>query len=317
MTSWSYFLGVDGGQSDTTAFIADETGRFLGKGVAGPCNHIESEGGRSRFISAIEGSVKEACSAAGLDFATVGFEAACLGFSGGPDDKKAILEEMLRVKKLVVTTDALIALIGATGGAPGMVTIAGTGSIAFGRNEQGKTVRAGGWGYVFGDEGSAFDIARQALRAALRFEEGWGPPTKLHPALLGITAAATANDLLHLFYTREYPRKRVAEYAVLVDQVAREGDVVARELIQNAAQQLATLTGAVRTQIFTPGEAAVASYIGGVFQSEILLERYRTLVEFEDGNRVTEPIYGPATGAIIEAFRASGVQVKLSLFPPG
>jgi N-acetylglucosamine kinase-like BadF-type ATPase len=312
-----YFLGVDGGQSSTLAFIADETGRFAGGGTGGPCNHVGAEGGRKKFVAAIGGCLRAACEVAGLDPKTITFEAACLGFSGGPEDKKEILEEMLRVNRLIVTDDALIALAGATGGGPGIMTIAGTGSISFGRNSAGKSVRAGGWGYVYGDEGGAFDITRQALRAMLRQEEGWGPPTALHEAFLAITRAKSANALLHRFYTRGYPRKRVAEFAVLVNRVAMEGDAIAREILHNAAQQLATLVGAVRAQLFQPGEPAIVSYIGGVFESVILLERYRMLVEFEEGNRFMQPIYGPATGALLEAYRTAGLSPELSHFPIG
>ena len=310
-----YFLGVDGGQSSTLAFIADETGTYLGGGSAGPCNHVGAEGGREKFVSAIEGCLKAACEVAALDPKTIRFEAACLGFSGGPEDKREILEEMLRVDKLIVTNDALIALAGATGGEPGIMTIAGTGSISFGRANEGKTVRAGGWGYVYGDEGGAFDITRQALRAMLRYEEGWGPPTRLHEAFLTVTTSRTANDLLHRFYTRGYPRKRVAEYAILVDQIAMEGDAVAREILNNAAQHLATLAGAVRGQLFKPGEPAMVSYVGGVFESVILRERYRMLVEFEDGNHFAKPLYGPATGALLEAYRTAGLRPELRRFP--
>src|SRR5438034_4387666 len=137
--------------------------------------------------------------------------------SGGPADKQAILSEILPARKLVVTHDALIALSGATGGEPGIVTIAGTGSIAFGRNALGKTARVGGWGYIFGDEGSGFDIARQAVRAALRSEEGWGPATALRDLLLQATGAQDANDAMHRFYTDEFPRPRVAALAPLVN----------------------------------------------------------------------------------------------------
>src|SRR5207249_7827038 len=133
---------------------------------------------------AVSDSVAQACRTANLDPQNLQFEAACVGMSGGPADKQAILSEILPARKLVVTHDALIALSGATGGEPGIVAIAGTGSIAFGRNGDGQTARAGGWGYIFGDEGGGFDITRQALRAALRFEEGWGPPTALGDLLL-------------------------------------------------------------------------------------------------------------------------------------
>src|SRR5258708_21745706 len=108
---------------------------------------------------------------------------------------------MLRVDRLTVAHDGFIALAGATAGAPGIIAIAGTGSFCFGRNASGRTARAGGWGYIFGDEGGGFDLTRQALRAALRMEEGWGPPTVLRQRLLEATGAADANDLLHRFYT--------------------------------------------------------------------------------------------------------------------
>jgi N-acetylglucosamine kinase-like BadF-type ATPase len=235
--------------------------------------------------------------------------------SGGPADKQAILAKILHSKKLIVTTDAWIALSGATEGEPGIVVIAGTGSIALGRNASGDTARAGGWGYVFGDEGSGFDIARQALRAALRFEEGWGPPTALHRALLAKAAALNANDLMHRLYTQEWPRPRVAALSELVDSVALEGDPVARDILTSAAQQLATLVVSVRAQLFHAGETAIVAYIGGVFRSRILLERFRQLVGLEPGNHATEARHGPAAGALIEAYRATGLHPKLSNFP--
>src|ERR1035437_5370457 len=168
------FLGVDGGQSGTTAVIGDETGRILGTGEAGPCNHTVASDGRAKLERAIAGSVGAACAQAGLDAAAVRFEAACFGMSGGPEDKREILAATLRVERLVVTNDAVIALAGATGTGQGIITIAGTGSIAFGRNPAGRTARAGGWGHIFGDEGGGFDIARQAARAGLGLAAGGG-----------------------------------------------------------------------------------------------------------------------------------------------
>ena len=92
----------------------------------------------------------------------------------------------------------MVALAGAHAGEPGIITVAGTGTISFGRNAAGKYARAGGWGYVYGDEGGGFDIVRQAVRAILRYEEGWGPPTLLTAKLLEATGMKLANDLLHV-----------------------------------------------------------------------------------------------------------------------
>ncbi|HUP03482.1 MAG TPA: BadF/BadG/BcrA/BcrD ATPase family protein, partial [Bryobacteraceae bacterium] len=164
------FLGVDGGQSSTQAVIGDETGRVLGSGAGGPCNHAAKEEGRARLERAVLQSLDAACRSAGLDPATAAFESACFGMSGGPDDKRAILESILPARRLIVTTDAVTALAGATPEGRGIVIIAGTGSIAYGRNAEGIAARAGGWGFAFGDEGGAFDLVRQALRAVLRME---------------------------------------------------------------------------------------------------------------------------------------------------
>ena len=306
------FLGVDGGQSSTTALIGDETGRVLGTGTGGPCNHVGTAEGRLKLTRAVNESVSAACTDAGLDHSQAYFEAACFGMSGGPDDKEAILSEILLAKKLLVTHDALIALLGATAGEPGVVTIAGTGSIAFGRNAGSETARAGGWGFVFGDEGSGFDIVRQAVRAALRYEEGWGPKTALQTMLLQATGAANVNEAMHRLYTDEWPRPRAASLAKLVNSVAVEGDTVARDILLSAAQQLAMLAGTVRRRLFQPGDAVTVCYIGGVFESRILFERFRQLVELDENSRCQPPRYGPAAGALLEAYRAAELHPTLS-----
>jgi len=302
------FLGVDGGQSGTTALIGNEQGRILGRGEGGPCNHASAAGGRANLERAVAESLGAACREAGLDAATVTFRAACFGMSGGPDDKEAILAGVLRTGRLLVTHDAATALAGATATGRGIVVIAGTGSIAFGRDEGGRTARAGGWGYAFGDEAGAFDIARQATRAALRMEEGWGPPTALRQALLEATAAKDANQALHDFYSSAWPRSRVAALAPLVDAAAVNGDAVALQILDRAAQDLALLAAAVRGQLWAAGGAVEVAYIGGVFQSGRLLERFRMLAEFEEGNHCHAPIRGPAEGALLEAYRSEGVE---------
>lgn len=359
------FLGIDGGQSRTTALIGDENGRVLGVGRAGPSNRAGEGEGREKFVQALRACIRDACSQATDALAQttamlpettsngIRFESACFGFSGGPSDKEALAREIVDAKQYAFTHDALIALSGATAGGHGVVTIAGTGSIAFGRSCVGRTARAGGWGYTFGDEGGAFDLVRKALRAALRFEEGWGPPTALRDALLEAagtdpaqlrrdgapsgserssselrrdsterssfhgylgTDAGTArnvNDLLHRFYTGEFPRARIAAFAPLVDEVALAGDAVARDILNGAAQSLATIAAAVREQLFAPAEIVTMSYTGGAFQSAMLLERFRLLVELVDGNRVTGPRFGPAAGALIEAYRLAGIECAL------
>ena len=307
------FLGVDGGQSSTTAVIGDETGHVLGTGISGPCNHVGAAEGRVKFLAAIKGCVAAACQEAGLDPLRVRFASACLGFSGGPADKQVLIQELLAAERLFVTTDAWIALSGATAGEPGIIVIAGTGSIAFGRNDQGQTARAGGWGYIFGDEGGAFDIVRRALCAALRAEEGWGPRTALREALLEAAGGASINDVLHRFYTSDFPRDRIAALAPLVDQAANAGDEIARCVLDEAATQLAGLVYAVRRQLFSAGTPIRVACAGGVFRSALLREGMHGRLLAEPGLICGPPIHPSAIGALIEAYRAANLNPSLVL----
>jgi N-acetylglucosamine kinase-like BadF-type ATPase len=307
-----FFLGVDGGQSSTTAIIGDESGRVLGVGRGGPSNHVRAEEGPGKLLLAVRGSLRSACEQAGLDVDGIRFRSACLGFSGGPTDKEALLRQILPVDRLQVTDDALIALAGATAGEPGVVVISGTGSIAFGRNLEGRTARAGGWGYLFGDEGGGFWIARQAIRAARRWEEGWGLPTSLRARLLDATGARSINDLLHRCYTPEFPRPRIASLSILVNHAAEAGDPAAFEILDTAARELALLVIAVEGQLFADGKPTLVTYAGGAFGSRILLGRFRNWMASEEGVRVMPPVYGPAVGALLEAYRSQGLEPALS-----
>jgi N-acetylglucosamine kinase-like BadF-type ATPase len=311
----SYFLGVDGGQSSTTAIIGDESGRVLGIGRGGPCNHIKTGDGRAKFENAIGGCLRAAAHEAGLDVGMLDFEAACLGFSGGPKDKEDLVRQLVRAKLYDVTNDGIIALTGATGGEPGIIVVAGTGSIAYGRNVRGETGRAGGWGYIYGDEGGGFDITREAVRACLRMEEGWGTATMLHAMMLEATASGSANDMMHRFYTSDFTRPQIAGYSKIVDEAAKAGDRVAVEILNRAAQQLAGFAMNVRSVLFGADEASVVCPVGSVYRSEILRYRFETLVGLVEQNRSAEPKFGPASGALIQAWAMVGICPRFQYLP--
>jgi N-acetylglucosamine kinase-like BadF-type ATPase len=301
------YLGVDGGQSSTTAIIGDDRGTILGIGTAGPCNHVGVAEGPAKLRRV----VRECLANAGFDVDASSFVSACFGMSGGPADKKNLLSEIIQTSRLLVTDDAVIALSGALGGQPGVVTIAGTGSISFGRDSEGRRGRAGGWGYIFGDEGGAFDIVRQGLRAALRHEEGWGPATALREAFLAKTGEKDVNAVLHAFYTAAWPRSRVAALAPLVSSLAEAGDAASRHVLEQAAHSLASFALAVKTELWGIDSAVRFSYIGGVFRSEPLLSYFRSHIESHSGCSTLPPMLGAAAGALLEAYRADGVSPNL------
>src|SRR5437870_9299577 len=176
----TYFLGVDGGASKTAALVTDDQGKSLGDGVAGPSNHLRV--GIETAARNIERAVNKAVVAP--DVATREIVWAYCGIAGAdhPAHRQEVvdsLEIFFPRGNFTVDNDARIALTGAVGFGSGVVVIAGTGSVAFGRSEDGREARAGGWGPKIGDEGSGYAMARDGLTAIVRAYDGRGPATKM------------------------------------------------------------------------------------------------------------------------------------------
>ena len=309
MPSGRFFLGVDGGQSSTKAVIGDLSGTVLGCATGGPCNHAVAGAGEAKLRKVIRKLLRDAVTAAGLPEGTV-FDGACFAMSGGADDKRAVLQELTPADALEVTIDATGALEGATGGEPGIVVIAGTGSIALGRDLSGSIVRVGGWGYVFGDEGSAFDIVRRALRAALGAEEGWAEPTQLRSLLLEATESKTANEALHRFYAPDWPRDRIAAIAPRVDRLAECGDTGAKDVLAECGRALGLMALRVAGALPNGADGLTAYPCGSVFNSKCVRGAFVAALENSQLS-VKPPKYDAAIGALLIAYRRAGVRVSI------
>jgi N-acetylglucosamine kinase len=181
--------------------------------------------------------------------------------------------------------------------------------MAFGRNAGGKTARAGGWGYIYGDEGGAFDLVRRALRAALAAEEGWGPETQLNALLLEATGFETVNQVMHGFYTPQWDRSRVAQLAPLLTQAAAAGDRIAAQIIDEASKQLAWYVEGIHHTLFERETVPVAT-IGGVFQSALLRDAFARHVFETTQCPVIAPRFSPAEGAVLEALRLASIKLE-------
>ena len=142
-------------------------------------------------------------------------------------------------------------------------------------------------------------------------EEGWGQPTALRRLFLEAAGSADAWQAMHLFYTDAWPRSRLATLAPLVDQAALAADAAARQILDDAAAHLAAFAAAVHSQLWKPGEAVDVAYSGGVFRSAIVRERFRKLVEADAATRCGPPRHGPAGGALLEAYRAVGLNPRI------
>lgn len=317
----NYFLGVDGGQSHTTALVADGRGRILGRGQAGPSNHTREPGGEARLSKAITQAVGAALQEAELlrrkTLDEFKFAGAHLALCGEPEDKVEIVHALLRAEQLVVGHDAPGALAGALAGAEGVIVLAGTGSVACGEAATGAGKRAfarvGGHGYMFGDEGSAFAIARAALTHALTLED-YGAANELHQALLAHFRRPNLKAIAEDFYAGTISRDRLASFAARVGKLAERGDDLACGLIDKAAYELARMAMVLARQLGLTQRLVNISYGGGVFNSRRLLARFAAEITIElPHSRIVAPRFGPEVGALLLAYRGAGKKISAAL----
>jgi N-acetylglucosamine kinase-like BadF-type ATPase len=317
----AYFLGIDGGQSHTTALVADARGRILGCGHAGASNHTRAPGGRERLTNAVNQSVGEALQQAGLlkrqVVAQFKFVSAHLAMTGEPQDKTAIVRELLCADSLVVGHDAPGALAGAHAGGEGVIVLAGTGSVACGEalNHQGERefVRVGGRGYLFADEGSAFAIARQAISLAMRHAERTNGLDAFQQALLKHFKRPRIESIIEDFYAGVFSRDQLASFTARVAALAERGEPTARAILDQAASDLAELAVATINRLQPPRPLNV-SYGGGVFRSKRLFNQFVAQVEKQlPGTTVIAPRFGPEVGALLLAYRQAGRKLTPAL----
>lgn len=269
-------LGVDGGGTKTQAIITDARQRVLGEGAAGPSNPLRV--GIANAAAAIREAIDKACAAARVQRGDI--VAAQIGLAGvRRGDLRLRMREALgslRIHLIDVVTDADIALFGATNGEPGVVIIAGTGSVCCGISAQGKRVYAGGWGPLAGDEGSGSWISRRAMQAVARASDGRGPQTLLGDSALSYFNVGTTDDLLMAIYAPGMTNDRIAGFAKNVIETANNNDEVARQIVVNAGRELGVAAAAVIRKLRMERETFQVGYVGGVFAAgDLLLDPLR------------------------------------------
>ncbi|MCA1556443.1 MAG: hypothetical protein LC747_07110 [Acidobacteria bacterium] len=273
-------LGVDGGGTKTQAIITDEEGQMLGEGLAGPSNPLRV--GVSNAAAAVRTAVDRACMAAGVRRTDIA--SAEVGLAGvRRTDLKERMTDALRslgISSIEVVTDADIALYGATGGKPGLVLIAGTGSICCGKNARRKHVCVGGWGPLAGDEGSGSWIARRALQAVAQATDGRGAATSLGEAACHYFNVATPDDLSLAIYAAGMTNDRIAGFARHVIEAASARDAVAGGIVADAGHELAAAARTVIQKLQIEHERFQVAYVGGVFSAgELVLEPVRAEIK--------------------------------------
>jgi N-acetylglucosamine kinase len=206
----------------------------------------------------------------------------------------------------------VIAVYAATLGKPGIVVNAGTGSFAAGIGPKGETIRAGGWGNIVDDEGSAYDIGKLGIRAALRTHDGREPRTAIRKLLMSGMRLRNLEDVIYDIYEKPMTVDEISAISRLVARAADGGDKIARGIFAYEGRVLANLVSAIAKRLKITSERPDIYCVGGVFRSgTILLKPFkRELRKSVPAFTLRRPRFDPVIGAFVLAMKQEGVLVS-------
>jgi glucosamine kinase len=297
------FLGIDGGGSKTSCAIGDETS-LLGIGTAGGSNVIRVGEGQAR--EALSAAIRQACAVANVTPAQV--EKTYVGMAGAarPEISEVVRRLVAEIisGEIEVVGDMVIALEAAFGRGPGVAVIAGTGSIAYGRDSAGRTARAGGWGFAISDEGSGHWIGRSAIAAALRAcDEAPAESSPLFAAVMKFWRVETREQLI--VKANSSPPPDFAALLPIVLSTADAGDPLARIVLTQAGAELAALAKIVIPRLFSEADTVPVAMSGGVFRNSALVRQvfYNSLRSEYPKATINPTVIDPVRGALEMARR--------------
>lgn len=298
-----YYIGIDGGGSKTIFAISGEDGKILGTVMAGSAFYKQI--GEEGVIELLKNGVKEVCAFAegeNTNIASVCFGMPAWGES--PANDKVIEQKILSTFpewNIHIVNDCEVGWAGSLLAKPGINIVAGTGSIAFGKNEDGKTARSGGWSEWFGDEGSGYWLGMKCVQLFTRqadCRDEKGPLYRIVRESLKLSDDMEIVDLFESEYLHQ--RDRIASLQKLLLLAANEGDVYAVEAYAQAARELYDIVCGVKNQIFA-GKSCTVSCSGGIFKVGDLIRRpFIELLEADD-MELTDAKAEPYVGAVLLA----------------
>lgn len=309
-------LAIDGGGSRTRCLTIDQTGHVVSHAETGPSNHLLVQ--RSVVKRSLHEAIEQSLSAAGFNRDSV----ACVsgGFAGvdfdgaGASEIEGLLRD-LGFQDSVINGDMIIAHAGALRLQPGVMALAGTGSVILGIGPNDERVKVGGWGPIYGDEGSAYRIGEMSLRAAARAHDGRGPATALTESLLEALGVNSFQETVARVYVDAMEPREIAALSRVAYELAEEGDEAARQIFLQSGDELAeSVIAAIRQLALQPGEIMV-SYQGSVMDScRLLRERFVDQLRQSIPNAiVVEPEFEPVIGSYLLGCKAINWQVDKSV----
>lgn len=318
------FIGIDGGGTKTACMIGDGSGNVLAQ-CYGPSSNIKSSSWE--VVQQVLWLLIQQVLALSNSNETQ-LQGVFLGLAGAdrPEDKAQILAffegKLPASVRVSVHNDAITALSAGTWGEAGIVLISGTGSIAYGfLPESSVSIRVGGWGYLLGDEGSGFDIGRQALIAVMKEHDGRGARTLLTEYILEHLSLQDPDQIITYVYGQANMRTSIADISRIVVKAAKEGDQAALAITEEAVKELARLAITVQTRL---GELHSHAHIsdlplllllsGGLFSEPWFQSRFESQACIRtSGLRVRKLDVPPVTGCYILALKQAGIAITDSV----
>jgi glucosamine kinase len=303
----AYYLGIDGGGTKTHCVLADET-TVLATAMTGGCSVIRH--GERQAREALHTGIRQVCATAGISPDRI--SSICIGVTGAARLEiatkiRGILTELIpegTPVRIEVVGDNVIALEAAFGSGPGVIAIAGTGSIVYGRDAAGRTARAGGWGFAVSDEGSGYWIGRRAISAILSAQDQ-GLDTALADMVFHAWKINTIDELVQ--QANSTPPPDFPRLFPIVLRAADEADAIARDLLADAGAKLAALAAIVVRGLARDAPAAMfpVAMAGSVFRQSPHVRQvfYNTLQTSFPGVEVRQDIADPVEGALARAKR--------------
>ncbi|MGN4124340.1 N-acetylglucosamine kinase [Lysinibacillus sphaericus] len=308
-----YILAIDGGGTKTSAVICDEHGCIYAKVVTSRSNPTAMDA--QSFESTIHDLLQQLQTQNPQVFAALH---SCFAGMAGVKERqaeqkvKAIMRQYVdKTTAIVIENDACIALYAGTLGQEGIVQIAGTGAITMGYDSQQNYHRVGGWGYLFDDEGSGYDLGNQALKAVFQSYDRRAKPTALTDVILHHFSVEHVPQLIECIYGKDHPRTVIAPLSQYVFDVADKGDNVAVSIIEGACEKYYTAIKACYTRMIWGLKDVPVVLAGGVFTHEAyFMPRLQQLAK-EDALplRFMIPVLQPIGGAVVGAFKQMNVQL--------
>ena len=300
-------LGIDAGQTGTTAVVASEDGQIVGVGAAGPIRHHAEHDAASALAAAFDSALRSAIPSGNR------IAVACLSLTGSAGLAREALEARGDIDRIdVLESDAFAALASGVGARGGIAVIAGTGSVALARSViADRHVLAGGWGWLMGDQGGGFALGVAALRAAALDSDGTGPATVLGELLCEALGTDDLRSVYNELTGAGFDRPAIGRLARIVTRASTDGDLVASRIVDDAAEYLGSLVSAVALRApYLDERERVVVPAGGVLESGPVLDRFvsivaRDLPQFS----VARPMGPPVIGAVLLGLDALGSEL--------